>query len=431
LRLGCSGNSLIRDFRSCILFSLLAVLFACGNEQASDCAHAQEYPIPDRAILDSIADQHIAEGNFPFIYVRIEDGEGCLRYDYYTSNADLMGDKVVDEKTPIRIWSMSKAVTAAMTMDLIEDGLLSLDDDVSQFIPEFENLKVAVFDTVDAACPYEVEDLKTTMTIRHLLNHEAGFYYGETQYPCIDEPFRDLGLAENQSTDSLIAALSRLPLLYQPGESEYYGFATSVLGFVLERVSGKKLDELIQERFSEPLDLSLFTYHKGEKELLPFFKGVDSTISKGSANDADLMGQTPPYQKGGANLGGEGMIANAESYIGFLRMLMHEGKGILEPASIDTLVSPQTQKDSRWGHMGFTIWITGDTMRHLGRGVENLWVGGGYEYTQYWIDKERDLVAVLMTQMRDSRRGHEYWDELKGALYAPWIAAESKENKEE
>ena len=409
---------------------LFLVLIVTSCEQVSSELQPESHPwqVLNPAALDSILQDHIDSGNFAMTYARVESAAGELLYEGASHNEQLMGDRRLAADNPVRIWSMSKAVTAVLTMDLIEDGMLALDDDVLKFIPEFDRLQVAVFpdatDSTQGTCPFELEAVTETMTIRQLLNHQAGFYYGETGYDCIDKPFKGIGMSTPQSTDTILAKLSRIPLMFQPGTDEQYGFNTSVLGFVLERASGRSLDQLVQERLREPLGLDQFGYNiPAGATQYPFFVWEDSALKRGGAEDANLMGQVPGYDTANCvHLGGEGMMADALSYARFLRMLVNGGEGVLEPSSIDTLVAPQTQLDNPWGHMGFTIWVSGDSMRQMKEGDAGLWIGGGYEYTQYWMDPKRDIVGVLMTQMRNSPSGHTLVTDLRGAIYEPWLA---------
>ncbi len=96
------------------------------------------------------------------------------------------------------------------------------------------------------------------------------------------------------------------------------------------------------------------------------------------------------------------MIATADGYCDFLRMLMNYGylnhKQFLNPKTVKEITSPQTQLENNWGYNGYNLWVTSDTLRKLGVGDSGLWQGGGYEGTEFWIDSKRGFVGVKMSQ---------------------------------
>ena len=97
----------------------------------------------DSTKLNEIMDRYVDEGIYPFLFARIEGDHGVI-YEHSVVNKKILGDINVNADTWMRIWSMSKLVTISIAMDLIEDGLLSVNDPVIKYIPEFKNLKVAV-----------------------------------------------------------------------------------------------------------------------------------------------------------------------------------------------------------------------------------------------------------------------------------------------
>ena len=176
---------------------------------------------------------------------------------------------------------MSKIVTISITMDLVEDGLLSLNEPVSKYIPEFKNLKVAL--TQDGSsltgyaeamgndkhktgnpCPLKIVERQSEMTVLQLINHEAGFYYGTTGIKCLDEALVMKDLADSKNSDEFIKKLSELPLIDQPGNKSFYGLNTTVLGIVNERAGGASLSDLVKNRITGPLKIDGLKYNKNK-----------------------------------------------------------------------------------------------------------------------------------------------------------------------
>lgn len=408
------------------IFFVLTVfcLFSCENKQLSI------NPKP----LDNILDKYVQEGYYPFLYVRMEDRNGAVIYEHSSVNDGILPGRSIDDQTLIRIWSMSKIVTISLVMDLIEDGILDLGDSVVEYIPEFSTLEVAtdgdgvsltMVDTMSKACPFNLEPLKSTMTLRHLINHEAGFYYATTQNQCINSGMADNNLPRAKDSDELIDKFSNLPLIQQPGESHYYGTNTTILGLVAERATGRSLNSLIADRMTGPLGIKGLKYNlKNNEALLPRITGIDTVLRIARDGELDIFGpDVPRYTTDNKiYLGGEGMIATADGYSDFLRMLLNSGSlngyQFLKPETIREITSPHTQLDSRWGYNGYNLWVTGDTLRESGWGDGGLWQGGGYEGTKFWIDPKRGFVAVVMTQLYWSQKGaHGFYNDFRGELY--------------
>lgn len=316
---------------------------------------AQPAAVPDPAALDAVLDRHVASGHVPFAYARLEDGHGDVLYDYAAVDRELLPNARIDGRTWIRIWSMSKIVTISVVMDLLEEGVLALDDPVAKYLPELKDLQVAVAadgrslaeleqDAKATACPLKLRPAQTPMTLLHLINHQAGFYYATTGIPCLDEPLAAKNVAAAKNTQDFISRLAQLPLIGQPGARYYYGINTTILGMAAERASGKSLKALVAERLTQPLGIDGLRYGLPPgAELLPVFSGKDGTLRPAHPGELDIFGQdVPGYAPESAlYLGGEGMVATADGYADFLRMLLRHGtlgeRRFLERASVETL----------------------------------------------------------------------------------------------
>jgi len=383
-------------------------------------AACQTLPAPDVTLrdpgkVDQVIDGYVESGAFPFVYARLEDRYGRVVYEHAAVNDGLLPETAITADTWIRIWSMSKIVTIATVLDLVEDGVLGLDDPVTLYIPEFAGLRVAVandgsdlatIEDKQTACPLDTVPVDSEMTILHLVNHEAGFYYATTDIPCLDELIAASDLPRARESNELVGLLAALPLIQQPGTRDYYGTNTTVLGLVAERATGQSLRELVEQRVTGPLSIEGLRYDLPRGAgLLPRFSGRDGELREANPGELDIFGgHVPDY---GAErqlfLGGEGMLATADGYADFLRMLLAQGSlngyRALEAATVQDIVSPHTQLDSPYGYNGYNLWVSNG---YSDDGVQDpapLWIGGGYEGTHFWIDPERQIVGVIMSQI--------------------------------
>ena len=390
--------------------------------------------IQNKYQLDTILNQYVDEGYFPFLFARLEDKNGRVLYEHCRINRNLIPKEVINEQTWIRIWSMSKIITITIIMDLVEDGHLHLDEPVTKYIPEFDSLQVAVnekgiplgqIQNKNIGCKYTLVKPDSIMTLRHLINHQAGFYYATTGIDCIDSILVSKNLPQASNSDDLINRLATVPLLLHPGSKYYYGTNTTVLGLVAERATGLSLKNLVEIKLFYRLNIQGLKYNlsKGET-LLPYFTGIDSILRIARKGELDIFGPDLPFYRPDNQLylGGEGMVATADGYADFLRIFLHNGKlndkRFLDENTIDEIVSPHTQINSPWGYNGYNLWVTGDTLRKRGWGEEGLWQGGGYEGTQFWIDSKREFVGVIMTQIHHTPNGGwDMYNDFRGALY--------------
>lgn len=414
-----------------------ALLLLTGSAQAA------QPTVRDPAALDAVLDGYVEGGHYPFLYARLEDKDGGVIYEHSAVNRQLLPDAEVDGGTWIRIWSMSKIVTIAVVMDLVEEGVLTLDDAVAQYLPALRDLRVAtaadggqLTDLDDgekaSACPLRQVPAQTEMTVLHLINHQAGFHYATTGVPCLDEPLAAQNVAAAANTADFVGRLATLPLIQQPGAGYYYGLNTTVLGMVAERATKSSLKQLVKARLTGPLGIPGLRYGlPPAAKLLPRISGKDGALRPAHPRELDIFGpDVPTYDPNHPlYLGGEGMLATADGYADFLRMLLRRGTlnghRFLEPATVATLHAPHTQTDNPYGHNGFNLWVSGQAMREAQEGEAGLWMGGGYEGTHFWVDPKREFVAVIMSQVHGVQpAGHGRDAAFRGALYKQFWAME-------
>ncbi|MDB2673217.1 beta-lactamase family protein [Flavobacteriaceae bacterium] len=403
--------------------------------------------------IDAIVDEFVVNEGFPLLYVRLENEEGKVIYEHDAVNRTFLPEEKIDGDTWFRIWSMSKIITISILLDLVEDGLVRLDDPIEKYIPEFKDLKVAVANNgqsiatyareyfknssgfsgdyvnnvaiSEATCPIRVVDNENTITVLDLINHQAGFYYATTPFKCLNELLAEEDFNAMTTNQEIINAMAKMPLVMHAGTEDFYGTNTTVLGFVAERATGKSLNELLNERIKIPLGIKGLRYKKTASiDLLPTFSGKDSLLRKATKGELDIMGaNVPNYEKGNQIfLGGEGMIGTANGYADFLRMLMNHGKlnghRFLNEASVKDMYAPHSQLDNDWGYNGYNLWVTSEKQLELGYGDAGLWTGGGYEQTHFWVDPKRKFVGVIMTQMFDTPpQGMNRDNLVRGAIY--------------
>ena len=419
-----------------LIVTFCLIFYSCDTKNNS------EPFLSNSKVVDSIVGSYVDNGSQALLLVRLEGSDGNVKYEYSKKNNKLVPDYKINKDTWFRIWSMSKIVTISLTLDLVEDGLLKLEDPVSKYIPELRDLKIALSNNgqpltnhgqalgndkseIKDPCPIKLVESESEMTVLQLINHEAGFYYSTTGIECLDNDLASKNLAASKNSNELIQKLSELPLIDHPGNKHFYGLNTTVLGLVNERVSGESLDNLVKNRITNPMNIKGLQYNKNDDtNLLPVFSGADSTIRLANNGELDIMGQyVPGYGlENELFMGGEGMIGTADGYADFLRMLLNHGElngyRFLNESSVKELYAPHTQLDNEYGYNGYNLWVTSKLHKEKGYGDEGLWTGGGYEGTHFWIDPKRDFVGLIMTQMFETpKAGHGRDNAIRGEVY--------------
>lgn len=313
------------------------------------------------------------------------------------------------ETAVFRIFSMTKPITTAAAMQLIERGKLRVDDPVSKYIPSFSNVKV--FAGGSAAQP-QVREPARAMTIGDLMTHTSGLTYGIFDSTPVDSIYRVAGLfGPGWTTTKLADSLARLPLRFSPGEHWNYGFSTDVLGRVIEVVSGMTLDRYLDTELFKPLRMTMTGF-----TVTPAMRSRLVTIYS-RAPDGTLQAQTPQltpnYTTPGELLsGGGGLLSTPDDYLRFAQMLLNggqlDGKRVLKPETVALML--QNHVPESWVPLhvadGWAIGRSGFGYGGAVRmdsdpavaGTAGTFRWAGYGTTFFWIDPKNSLIGMVWTQ---------------------------------
>ncbi len=206
--------------------------------------------------LDNLLQWLMNEQQLPGIALSVYQGAEKL-YEGSFGYQDMARTIPMTPDTMFRTHSMTKPVTALAGLILLERGVFILDDPVSNFLPEFKNLKLSV-QQPDGS--WTVEESKEPMLMRHLFNMNVGFFdfSGSPTQFALDKMHDDLGGSKFLSKYSLlteIRALADVPMLFEPGSRWQYGYGLDILGGVIEAVSGMGLGDFMKENIFDPLEM--------------------------------------------------------------------------------------------------------------------------------------------------------------------------------
>ena len=309
--------------------------------------------------------------------------------------------------TVVWIASMTKAVTGACAMQLVEQGRLSLDGPVSAVLPELGSMQVLDGFGPDGAP--RLRPARQQITLRHLLTHSSGFVY-EIWNPDMGRYMEATGTPSISSCAN--AALS-LPLAFDPGERWDYGIGIDWAGKAVEAVTGQSLAAYMQQYLLQPLGMTDTGFKIGSAQRQRMAKVHTRADDGFTATDMELP-QEPEF-----HMGGGGLYSTASDYLRFARMIMNggtlDGVRVLAPETVAMMSSnamgdlvcrpmksaaPGASNDvdfidgMQWG-LSFLI---NPEPLPTGRSAGSLaWAGLANSY--YWIDPARQVAGVYATQL--------------------------------
>ena len=242
--------------------------------------------------------------------------------------AEAVGWRDIETNSPMRpdtlfrIASMTKPVTSAAALMLVEEGRIALDDPIARWVPELAELRVLR----DPAGPLDdTEPARRAITVEDLLMHRAGLAYAPFSEGPLQQAYAqklgDPGM-NRMSVDAWLAALGTLPLAWQPGERFHYGHSSDVLGFLIGRVVGEPFREVLRERIFAPLGMADtdFWLPPEKRSRLASLYSYDGEAGRLVKVETEMYEAPPAYTPGGG-----GLISSAPDYHRFALMLLGEG----------------------------------------------------------------------------------------------------------
>ena len=338
---------------------------------------------------------------------------GRIVFEHATGTLDLETGTPMRLDSLIRIYSMTKPITSAGALMLVDDGKLDLDEPVTKFFPEWNGQTAYEGD--------EIVPVDPPVTAKHLLLHTSGLAYGYDGNTPVDKAYQEAGLIDDwdylvRDTNILVRKLADIPLLFQPGTRWHYSFSTDVLGQLIERVSGLPLDEYLGERLFGPLGMA-DVYFDVPADVVHRF-GTDHEFKDGKFVVQDNPREDPEFIGVTFLSGGGGLVMPTESYVRFCQMILNggtlDGTRVLEPETVALMTTDQLPAGI-WPNSGFGLGFAVVT-EDGGSTPHGAYSWGGAAGTFFWIDPGHELVAVFMPQYIGMPNAIQ--EKLKGLVYA-------------
>jgi methyl acetate hydrolase len=361
-----------------------------------------------KAQIDQLLQQKCDAKEVPGVVATAANGSEVI-YQGAFGKRDLGKDDAMTSDSVFWIASMTKAITTAAGMQLVEQGKLSLDEPIGKVLPDLASPKV--LEGFDASGEPRLRPATRPITLRQLMTHTAGFVYnmwnGDNAQYLEKTGLPAITTCQNEAL--------KTPLASDPGTRWEYGTNIDFVGKAVEAVSGKRLDAYLRDNLLGPLGMN-DTAFKINDSMRKRLVGMHARTPEGLAPIPFELEQNPEFC-----MGGGGLYGTAADYIKFTQMILNKGKGngnqLLKPETVDlmgennigalevpkmTTVAPVYTNDvdlypgmvKKWG-LSFLI-NTAKTPE--GRSPGSL-AWAGLANTYFWIDPARNVAGVILMQL--------------------------------
>ena len=374
--------------------------------------------------LSNLLAKYVDQGFFPGVQWQININDEIYIGKYGLNNIETK--EVVLHNSIYRIWSMTKPIIAIAALQLIQEKKINLDDPITEFLPEFNNLQV--MKTADGAIN-DLEKIIHYPTIKDLLLHTAGFSYNFLADP-VGKVYDQHGLfnSDNTTLEDEIKILSKAPLLFQPNTSWRYSVSMDVLARIIEIVVGDSLQNILKQKIFDPLNMQDTGFSVSEQNQYRVmqsyeFNPLKMKLSELISDPQKIGNYGYPLNTSSYARGGHGLFSSLNDYAIFAKML-HSGlsKNGYQILNRETLNLISTNfldskhlpieiatigmvKDENyvngleaygWG-LGCRTLLDPSKQNNLGSVGEFGWAGAASTY--FLVDNSKNLSATLMTQV--------------------------------
>ena len=381
-------------YKTTIKSSLKSIIFLCGyliTAQSSfeiSSPEMQGVSSEKLELLNDTMHSFVDNNDISGIQTAILKNGKLIHYDSY-GNSDISEKKTLKNDDIFRIASMTKPIVSVGLMMLHEEGKFELDDPVYKYIPEFKNLSVQKRKKIKPA--------KNHIKVIDLLRHSAGFNFKGPE---------DYRKTINLTLEEYTKEAAKNPLKFEPGTTWWYSYATDICGYLIEVLSGQKLDVFLKNRIFDPLEMNdtFFEIPKDKLDRLTTLYVVDKEKKLISFDDKS---NTPFKDKVVLLNGSGGLLSTTDDYLKFASMLLNNGafknnqlisKQTLDLMKVDHSLGLKYKKLAFGKKKGFGLGFEIVKEEDTKFGSKGTFGWGGMFGTYFRVDPKENMVIIYMTQ---------------------------------
>ncbi|THH41028.1 serine hydrolase domain-containing protein [Neolewinella litorea] len=377
-------------------FTLLSLLFllclAPASAQDASTAGLTEEGL-DR--YGKWVDREIEDGTMPMAETIIFRN-GTIGYHSTKGVSDLNTGIPLQANQLYHLMSMTKPIVSVAFMMLYQEGHFQLTDKVSDYLPEFKNLRVAK-NTADGV-GVETDPAESEVTIEQVLSHTAGFSHGLGGTTLDNEIARALYYQPQADIADRVNTLASLPLVGQPGKQWYYSASPDILARLIEVFSGQSVAEFLRDRLFDPLGMKDTGYN------IPSDQAV-RLVANHQVTDSTIVHAAMQLPTSGNTIfgGTHGLYSTAQDYLRFARMLLNkgelDGRQYLSPKTVELMTMNHVgdmRQDGQGFGLGFGI-IT-DVAEYGVPSSKGQYFWSGAYSTYFFVDPAENMIAIMLSQ---------------------------------
>jgi len=381
-------------YKTTIKSSLKSILFLCGyliTAQSSfeiSSPEMQGVSSEKLELLNETMHSFVDNNDISAIQTAILKNGKLIHFDSY-GNSDISEKSTLKSDDIFRIASMTKPIVSVGLMMLHEEGKFELDDPVYKYIPEFKNLSVQKRKKIKPA--------KNHIKVIDLLRHSAGFNFKGPE---------DYRKTINLTLEEYTKEAAKNPLKFEPGTTWWYSYATDICGYLIEVLSGQKLDVFLKKRIFDPLEMNdtFFEIPKDKLDRLTTLYIVDKEKKLISFDDKS---NTPFKDKVVLLNGSGGLLSTTDDYLKFASMLLNNGafknnqlisKQTLDLMKVDHSLGLKYKKLAFGKKKGFGLGFEIVKEEDTKFGSKGTFGWGGMFGTYFRVDPKENMVIIYMTQ---------------------------------
>lgn len=386
-----------------IILSLFLIIISC-QDQPKD-----QNPIAK--FQQKLVDQGITGSNVTQVFK-----DGKVIYSNIV-NSGALGDKDINDNTIFPIWSMSKTVTTVAMMILLDEGKYDLNDNVADYLPEYEN--------INCKGPDGIYPCEKKLKIIHLLTHRSGYtYYANSGANWVSTLHTDLYPAYTNTVrfdnlDDYSKAVAEIPLDFEPGDMYTYGINQAILGRLIEVISDQSFYSFLKDKIFDKLGMDDTKFHlttNDRERFQPLRVNIKANTAFNNS-DFHLEGYTAALdgytydENNKAHFGGEGLVSTMSDFAKFCLMLVNNGvykdQRIISEEGIKIMTAkysngyPDPSEPNVFPLQGYAYGFTFSVLEDSdawGSGAPNgIYGWSGYHNTWFWIDPTNKLYALFMS----------------------------------
>lgn len=385
----------------------------------------------DRARIDAALAQMVADGRAVGVSALVWI-DGREVYFGARGDADREAHRPMTRDTLVQIFSMTKPVTGVALMQLWEQGKFRIDDPLSDYLPEFANVRVYAGTNPDGSVRTDAP--RRPILVRDILRHTAGFSYGGKEQPAdrLFDQADPLGL--DHDLPEFGRRLASVPLVYQPGTQWRYSAAVAVQGLLVEKLSGMPFEAYVKAHIFDPLGMKDTGWTQPESRFARLAAGYQKGADGKLARMPEAMIRLINFSPRKLTPGDFGLVSSSDDYMRFARMLLNKGSldgvKILNPSTVERMATDDLDPaitERLWlpgkGNGGFGIDFfvrTGQPKSAAeNRGAVGEFFWDGAWSTLFWVDPANKLTAVFLVQTApfDGTLHHDFRKAVYGADY--------------